>query len=131
MLIILVLIFCNSNVYTTYTCNETLDPEWDDQIFMFDVPVQATASLRGHYLRVTVKSKSVFGSDSFLGQVDLQLARLLDEQSLCGWFPLKPLKYSIKASPESLQVTGSIKLNVQWVHSTQALADGLNYVIEK
>lgn len=115
----------------TYTCNETLDPEWLDQIFLFDVPVLHTASLRGHYLRVRVKSQSLIGGDSFLGQVDLQLARLLDANVLFGWFPLKPMKYSIRSSPESLQVTGSIKLKVQWLYSGETLAEHIKSTAQR
>ena len=106
----------------TYTNDQFVDPFWLDQRFLFDVPVRPSEdSIRGYYVRVKIKSHSTIGTDSFLGQADIQFSSLVEENELNGWFPLKPKTFSIRASPESLKVSGSIKLSVQWVHSTDGL----------
>ena len=104
-----------------------IDPYWIDQIFLFDVPVSPTDPIRGYNLRVQVMSKSIIGVDTFLGQADVQFSSLIEENELYGWFSLKPKNFSIKSSPESFQVTGSIKLKVQWIHSAAGL---VNYLIK-
>lgn len=107
---------------TTYVNDQTLDPKWFDQIFLFDIPVKPGETIRGYQIRVKVKSKSLVGMDSFLGQADIQFASLQDEKELVGWFALKPMKSSIRSSPGSLKVSGSIKLRIQWIHSSLVLA---------
>lgn len=67
----------------------------------------------------------------FLGQADIQFSSLVKEDELCGWFPLKPKTFSIRASPESLKVSGSIKLRVQWVHSIQGLKKHLGMALSR
>jgi hypothetical protein len=106
----------------TYVNDESLNPKWQNQIFIFDVPVKPQQSIRGYCVRVKVKNKSYIGQDDFLGQADIQFASLESENVLRGWFPLQPQKSSIKSSPQSLEVSGSIKLRVQWIHSPKALA---------
>ena len=108
---------------STYLNDQTLDPIWMDQVFHFRVPDLSTEPIRGYYIRVVVKSRSIIGEDTFLGQADIPFSSLLSEEELFGWFPLKPKKYSIRASPESLRVTGSIKLRLQWIHSVKSLVD--------
>jgi hypothetical protein len=108
-------------VRKTYENDESLNPKWLDQVFIFDVPVKPEQSIRGYCVRVKVKSKSYVGPDDFLGQADIQFSSLESENELRGWFPLQPQKSSIKSSVQSLEVSGSIKLRVQWIHSPNAL----------
>lgn len=115
----------------TYVNDESLNPKWESQIFIFDVPVKPQQSIRGYCVRVKVKSKSYIGPDDFLGQADIQFASLESEDELRGWFPLQPQKSSIKSSPQSLEVTGSIKLRVQWIHSPKALAQHVRKATNK
>ena len=115
----------------TFVNDEALNPKWEKQIFIFDVPVKPEQSIRGYCVRVKVKNKSYIGSDNFLGQADIQFASLENETELRGWFPLQPQKNSIKSSPQSLEVSGSIKLRVQWVHSAKALTQHIRKAINK
>ena len=116
---------------TTYVNDQTLDPRWFDQIFLFDVPVKPKETIRGYQIRVKVKSKSLVGADSFLGQADIQFASLQDEKELIGWFALKPMKSSIRASSGALRVSGSVKLRIQWIHSPDVLAQQLRSVAKR
>lgn len=115
----------------TYVNDESLNPKWEKQVFLFNVPVKPEQSIRGYCVRVKVKNKSYVGPDNFLGQADIQFASLNDENELRGWFPLQPQKSSIKSSPQSLEVSGSIKLRVQWVHSAKALTQHVRKAINR
>jgi hypothetical protein len=122
---------CHAQRQKTYTNDETVDAFWVDQIFLFDVPVLPTQSIRGYNIRVKVKSKSIIGPDSFLGQADIQFSSLLEERELNGWFPLKPKEFSISVSPQNLDVNGSIKLRLQWIYSPKELMAYLMEVIHR
>jgi hypothetical protein len=111
----------------TYVNDRMIDPFWIDQTFLFKVPVTPAEPIRGYNIRVRVRSRSVVGFDTFLGEADVQFSSLTEEQEILGWFSLKPKASSIASSPESLQVTGSIKLRAQWIHSSQGL---LKYLLE-
>jgi hypothetical protein len=115
----------------TYTNDQFVDPYWLDQKFLFNVPVKPSDSIRGYYVRVKIKSHSTVGTDVFLGQADIQFSSLVDEEELIGWFPLKPKTFSIRASPETLKVSGSIKLRVQWVHSIEGLRKHLSLALKR
>jgi hypothetical protein len=111
----------------TYVNDKMIDPFWIDQAFLFKVPVTPAEPIRGYNIRVRVRSRSVIGFDNFLGEADVQFSSLLEEQEVSGWFSLKPKSSSIASSPESLQVSGSIKLRAQWIHSSEGL---LKYLLE-
>lgn len=95
---------------------------------MFAVPERASFESRGYFVRVVVRSKSIVGIDSFLGQADVQFSSLKEEEPLEGWFPLRSTKSSLKASVKSLTVQGSIRLKLQWIHSSTGL---VNYSLKK
>eukprot|EP01038_Epipyxis_sp_PR26KG_P006870 gene6870-9407_t len=101
----------------TYICEDTLDPIWIDQHFLFLTPDFGNEILRHLKLKVVVMANSMFGFDQFLGEAEVQFLYLKDEKVLEGWFPLRPAKSSINASVKSFNVTGSIKLRLQWIHS--------------
>ena len=115
----------------TYINDECVDPKWDNQVFIFDVPVKPQQSIRGYCVRVKVKKKSYIGPDDFLGQADIQFASLESENELRGWFPLQPMKSSIKSSPQSLEVSGSIKLRVQWIYSAKAFVQHISKAVDR
>ena len=119
------------DIQSTYTNDIFVDPYWVGQRFLFDVPLQPSRSIRGYYIRVKVKSHSTIGPDTFLGQADIQFSSLVKEDEQCGWFPLKPKTFSIRVSPESLKVSGSIKLRVQWVHSVPGLRNHMLTVLNR
>jgi hypothetical protein len=110
----------------TYVNDKMIDPFWLDQVFLFKVPVTPDQPIRGYNVRVRVRSKSVVGFDDFLGEADVQFSSLIDEQEIVGWFSLKPKASSITSSPESVEVSGSVKVRAQWIHSSESL---LNYLL--
>ncbi len=69
-----------------------------------------------------MKSRKAWGQDVTIGQTDIQLSSLVGENSLSGWFPLKPRQAGRVTTDLSVQLSGSIKLRVQWVHSEHALS---------
>ena len=106
----------------TYICESTLDPIWQDQRFVFNVPEKAAVEQRKYNIRVMVQARSLVGLDSVLGQADIEFSCLKDERAVEGWFPLRAVRSS---SLLSLRVSGSIKLRLQWVYSPVGYA---NYV---
>lgn len=112
----------------TYVNDQTVDPYWIDQIFILDVPVDPSASIRGYNVSLKMKSKSLVGRDTFLGEAEIPLTSLISEQELKGWFALKPKKYSQQSGlgTENLSfslVCGSIKVRIQWIHSLKTLME--------
>ena len=108
-----------------------MDPSWTDQMFVFDVPVLPSDSIRGNSVRINVKTKNILG-DNWVGQADIQLASLVNENVMTGWFPLRPHKSAIAGAPyDELQHNGSIKLRVEWVHSNEALKKHLKTAIKR
>jgi hypothetical protein len=113
----------------TYVNDQTTDPYWIDQTFLLDVPVDPSHSIRGYNVCLTMKSKSLVGRDTFLGEAEVPLTSLISEKELNGWFALKPKKHSQQTGvgPESLSfsslVCGSIKVRIQWIHSMRALVE--------
>jgi hypothetical protein len=109
----------------TYISDQTMDPLWFGQKFIFDVPEKAsTASNRGYSIRVVVKSVSISGK-KFMGQTEVPLSGLRSENEVSGWFPLRGKAFqSITATRQvdvSLENYGSIKLRLQWVYSDHGL----------
>ena len=80
---------------------------------------------------INVKTKNILG-DSWVGQADIQLASLVHENVLTGWFPLRPHKAATAGAPvDELQHNGSIKLRVEWVHSNEALRKHIKSAIKR
>lgn len=115
----------------TYVNDKMIDPFWLDQVFLFKVPVTPDQPIRGYNIRVRVRGKSVIGFDDFLGEADVQFSSLIDEQEITGWFSLKPKASSISSSPESVEVSGSIKVRAQWIHSSSSLLKYLLNAVER
>lgn len=124
---------CNCSIafrqkYYTYVSDQTLDPAWQDQKFVFNVPEKAAQDPRRFYLRIVVKARSMVGIDSTLGKMDIDLKCLQDERLLEGWFPLRPLRLSLIALSNA---TGSLKLRIQWIHSFVGFANYLGDQTER
>lgn len=111
--------------FVTYVCDQTMDPSWIDQRFVLNVPEKAAVESRGYSLRVLVKSSSVVGLDSALGQADIQFSCLKEEGVLEGWFPLRPVRTN---TMYSYNISGSVRLRLQWVHSDLGYA---NYLLRE
>jgi hypothetical protein len=99
----------------------SIKPSFEMFLWILRIPFVATVSLK-------MKSKSLVGRDTFLGEAEVPLTSLISEQELSGWFALKPKKYSQTGmGPESLSfsslVCGSIKVRIQWIHSIRALVE--------
>lgn len=110
----------------TYRCDETTNPAWMDQRLLINIPDSAAAkNHKGFVLMIVVYSASVVGVDRFLGQVEIPLAVLKSEERLKGWFSLRPKASSIKYSTNTLKVSGSLKLSVQWIYSIEGLLKSL------
>jgi hypothetical protein len=115
----------------TYVCSQTLDPVWTGQRFIFNIPEHACEELRGYSLRVAVKSKTVIQLNRFLGQTDIHLSGLKNENEVQGWFPLQPETSSFKTTVTTGIITGSIKLRLQYIHSNTGLAKYILAVHER
>lgn len=107
-----------SLAYYTYVCDQTLNPKWLKQRFVFDIDPKAEAEYRNYSLRVLVKAKSVTGVDNILAKLDVPFSCLREEVSLEGWFPLRPSRTSMLL----YKASGSIKLRLQWIHTETGLA---------
>lgn len=103
-----------------------------DQIFIFDVPVLPTESIRGNSIKIKVKGKVTLGRDKLIGETEIQLSSLMSENQLFGWFPLRAPKSSVgSATYDPLQVCGSIKLRVQWIHSEHSLLQYVRCLVKR
>lgn len=109
-------------------CDSTLDPNWLEQRFVFDVPEKAVLEQRKYNVKVLVKARSIVGLDTTLGQTDIEFSCLKEERPLEGWFPLRSVRAS---SVLSLKVSGSIKLRLQWVHSPVGFAHYICTALEE
>jgi hypothetical protein len=108
----------------TYVFDQSVNPTWVKQRFVFDVPHSASEEYRSFNVRVLVKAKSLVGMDSVLAKLDVPFSCLKDEKSIEGWFPLRPSRATVLTS----NVSGSIRLRLRWLHSTQKYCD---YYLEK
>ena len=81
-----------------------------------------------HATRLKVLTKETIRVGRFLGQVDIFLHSLKDEQERCGWFPLRPQRSSLNATiGKDDNVSGSVKLRLRWIN-TQA---GFRYYVRE
>jgi len=111
----------------TYFIEKTLAPKWSQQpqIFVFDVPEEASQVTRGYSIRVSIRSfKGLFSSAPFLGRTDVHLRSLVNQQESVGWYPLTGKTNQRDARETSTsRIRGSVKLRVQWIYSTPYLLD--------
>jgi hypothetical protein len=108
-------------------CDQTLEPSWLKQRFVFDVPSDAAEEYRGYNLRVLVKAKSLIGMDPVLAKLDVPFSCLKEETPIEGWFPLRPSRATVLAT----NVSGSIRLKLHWIHSVTKFSNHFVSSIEK
>jgi len=107
----------------TYMCEKNMNPSFIGQKFLFDVPAEAFDKKREFKVCVRVMCDSVVRAmDKVLGQADIQFTSLVKEEELFGWFPLRSSKKNITNVDGGMDIAGSIKLRVQWVHSSKGLS---------
>lgn len=111
----------------TNICEQNMNPVWIGQRFVFDVPdfddVNTIIKARDVKIRVNVMSKTVIRPlHRFLGQADIQFSCLKTsaEEEVKGYFLLRPQAASITAA-QMIDVSGSIKIRLQWIHSDEGL----------
>lgn len=110
----------------TYFIEKTLAPKWSQQpqVFVFDVPEEASHVTRGYKVRVSVRSfKGLFAAAPFLGQTDVHLRSLLSEKESIGWYPLTGKAGQREVLTSASRIRGSVKLRVQWIYSPTALLE--------
>ena len=66
----------------TYVCDETLDPTFLGQKFLFSVNEKAALEPRQYRIRVVVKTKENLRVSRFLGMADIHLTCLKNEQEI-------------------------------------------------
>jgi C2 domain len=66
----------------TYVCDETLDPTFLGQKFLFSVNEKASLEPRQYRIRVVVKTKENLRVSRFLGMADIHLTCLKNEQEI-------------------------------------------------
>ncbi|KAG7355258.1 vacuolar-sorting-associated protein 13 C-terminal domain containing protein [Nitzschia inconspicua] len=116
------------NLRKTYFVEKSLNPRWNDQVFVFDVPEDAVRVTRGHSIQVKVRNFRVVGQHPILGQAVVHFASLRDQQELVGWYPLSSRagKSDLAISEDQIMSDlsrGSIKLRVQWIYTLPAMID--------
>lgn len=108
---------------STYFVEKTLSPKWSQQIFVFDVPAKAShdpKETRNVSVCCTVKSLEKVGKDRFLGQVQVQLRDLINQQEVVGWYPL--MGGLGRQDADSMdRIRGSLKMRVHYVSDYQGL----------
>ena len=109
----------------TYVCDQTLDPKWLNQKFLFDINPRAHEDIRKYSVKILVKSKSLAGVDQILAKADIPFTCLKGEQFIEGWFPLRPPSNNVIMTHKT---SGSIKLKLQWIHSEYGFA---NYILDQ
>ena len=109
----------------TYYMEKTLSPRWSHQSFVFDVPENAAddpRATRRVTIQCVVKSSEKFGNDVFLGQTQVHLRNIINQQEHIGWYPLQgKIGQGDSRKDEIDKLRGSIKLRVQWVHDMRGL----------
>lgn len=109
----------------TYYMEKTLSPQWSHQSFVFDVPENAAddpRATRRVTIQCVVKSNEKFGNDVFLGQTQVHLRNIINQQEHIGWYPLQgKIGQGDSRKDDIDKLRGSIKLRVQWVHDLRGL----------
>lgn len=111
-----------TTVRKTYFVEGTFSPKWIDQAFVFDVPPAAVEYTRDHMLQVRIRGFRFIGQHPYLGQTNVHLRSLRNQEELVGWYPLVG-----RTGPRDLEDSnanwgrGSVKLRVQWIYTVPAL----------
>ena len=110
--------------FRTNVCRETLDPNWEDQRFIFNLPTEAINQPKKYFIRILLKAVNSIGMDYALGQVDIQLVLkgLNEEHEVEGWFPIRPRQSILNVQPIGATLSyGVIRLRIFWVHTNEGL----------
>ena len=115
-------LFKKEGLRQTYYIRKSVNPTWNSQSFVFDVPCEAVSVTRGYSIHVCLKNFRVFGTHNTLGRVQVDLHSLRNQKPLVGWFPLigqtGRREIENQFSPWG---RGSVKLKVQWIHAIPSL----------
>jgi hypothetical protein len=115
--------------YTTYVIEKSLNPKWQNQLFIFKVPPQAIANPKAYSIHVKVKDfDGPVKKSDFLGRIDMQLDVLENETELDGWYFLTPNPQLFQQSAQTgadQPDLGAIHLRMRWIHSLQGLVSNL------
>ena len=110
--------------HRTYFVRKSVNPCWNSQSFVFDIPPEAVTITRGHAVKVKVRNFRRIGRHAILGRAQIDLHSVKGQSPLLGWFPLagrtgrRELENSL-----SHWGRGSIKLKIHWVYSFPALLE--------
>jgi hypothetical protein len=111
-----------TTIRKTYFVEGTFSPKWIDQAFVFDVPPAAVEYTREHMLQLRIRGFRFIGQHPYLGQTNVHLRSLRNQEELVGWYPLVG-----RTGPRDLEDSnanwgrGSLKLRVQWIYTVPAL----------
>ena len=108
---------------STYFVEKSLSPKWSQQIFVFDVPAKAASNpkeTRNFSIQCTIKSHEKFGKDPSLGQVQIQLRDLMNQNETVGWYRLMGVLGQRDVDMVD-RIRGSVKIRVQYVSDYQGL----------
>jgi hypothetical protein len=122
------------NIRKTYYIENSLDPKWTDQIFVFDVPDEAVKVTRGHSIQIKLRNFRLVGGHPILGQAAVHFGSVRNQHELEGWYPLagRTGRRDGETTPLSSDWgRGSIKIRVQWVYTTSALIDYFILISER
>lgn len=115
--------------YTTYVIEKSLNPKWQNQLFIFKVPSEAVANPKAYSIHVKVKDfDGPVKKSDFLGRIDMQLDVLEKETELDGWYFLTPKPQLFQQSAQTgvdQPDLGAIHLRMRWVHSLEGLVSNL------
>jgi hypothetical protein len=116
--------FRKTDVRRTYFVKKSVNPVWNSQSFLFNVPEEAASVTRGHYVSIHIRNFRPFSWHSTLGKCHVDLHSLRDQKSMVGWFPLSGRSGGGDFdNPTSQWGRGSVKLRAQWVYTIPAMMD--------
>jgi len=116
------LLFKRKDLRRTYYVRKSVNPTWNSQTFIFDVPREAVSVTRGHSLEVCLRNFRALGHHQTLGRAQVDLHSVRNQEPLLGWFPLAGRTGRRELENQlSHWGRGSVKLRVQWIYSTPAL----------
>jgi C2 domain len=118
-------LFSEQDVRRTYYVRKSINPTWNSQSFVFDVPPDAVSVTRGHAVKLKLRNYRRVGNHNVLGRAQVDLHSVRNQEPLLGWFPLAGRSGGRRDLENSLSHwgRGSIKLRVHWIYSTPALFD--------
>ena len=118
---------------STYVCDNTDNPVWQDQKFIVEVPEKNDDifRMRNYKLRFNALNKSLFSLDTFIGRADVSLSCLASGKILEGWVPLRPRESSVRTQREFFQNRGAVRIRVQWIRDNRALEQFYDDVINR